>query len=99
MPHIRDAALDFYRDREKQKSARAALREFRQKAGGCDCEDDETPRCYLMSKDRPIQGNEEYEPWFDTCQAAQPLWEAYRNAANLAGASLRKLLRLCRKAT
>ncbi len=91
MSRIRDAALDFYKARQKQKEAKAALRKFRQENGGCDC----AMPCYYSQ--RPIDGNDEYEPWCDNCQAAQPLWETYQKSANLVGASLRRLLLLCQK--
>ena len=92
---IRDAALDLYRDRTSHKAAKDALREFREKEGGCKHEDYDCPPCFRS--EGPIGGNDEYEPWCDNCQAAQPLWDSYHKAANLAGASLRKLLLLCRK--
>lgn len=47
MPHIRDAAIDFYKDRLRQKETKAALRKFREENGRCKYEDSEIPPCYM----------------------------------------------------
>lgn len=93
MPHIRDAALDLYRDREKQKADKNALLEYRRAAKTCNNIADNGSPCF---SDECL--TREAGEWCDICEGAQPLWESYRKSANLAGASLRKLLRLCRKA-
>lgn len=93
MTTIEAAALDFYRAREARKTAKNALLEYRQQVGDCEARDSEArqPPCYYSDASR------EDDEWCNVCEGAQPLWEFYRKASARSGASMRRLLLLCKK--
>lgn len=87
---IEQAALALQAARIKRDAARKALYDYRQQYGGChvvEAGSAEHP-CY-----RPVKHGQ----WCDACRNSQPLWEAYRSAANEVGAAMRKLMMLCGK--
>jgi hypothetical protein len=80
-----------YEARQSAAAAKKVMQEAAEKLGrceGCHGGDDEASgtRCY---QSRELAK----EKWCDICKTKLPLWEDYRHKSNMAGASLRMVLK------
>ena len=87
---IETAALRWHRARLALNKAKADLKAYREKHGGCDGEDQhDNGTCFNLTKDQ----NE----WCGTCLGSEPLYQAKRRAGGEQGAAMRQLMSLCSK--
>lgn len=69
--------------RDAAKKAKAALVQASETLGRCDGHNHDEGPCFVNNT----------KELCDICQVKVPLWEAYQNAANKAGAALRSVLK------
>ena len=89
------AAKDYILARRDRDAAKKALREYREKHGGCELDNNANgpwygPPCYDTGG-----GGKDVEDWCETCLASQPLYLTRKKAGIKVGVTLRRLMRLC----
>ncbi len=84
-------AIKLYQSRQEHKEAHDKLVAYRIEYGGC-INQDAIDACYRR-RNWPLS------EWCQSCRDSQPLWQAYRHAANKAGKALTSLLRACKRST